>query len=47
MQFRSKTPAQVAENVNADETTVRDELENMAVGGDVLRPETGLYRSIE
>ena len=42
-----KTPAQVAQEVNADETTVRDELENMAVGGDVLRPKTGEYRSIE
>ena len=41
------TPAEVAEHVNCPESTVRDELETMAVGGDVLRPRTGEYRSIE
>lgn len=42
-----QTPAEIAEQVNCDEKTVRDELEEMAKGGDVLRPKTGLYRSIE
>jgi len=42
-----QTPAEIAEQVNCDESTVRDELETMAVGGDVLRPKTGLYRSID
>ena len=42
-----QTPAEIAEQVNAGESTVREELEKMAEGGDVLRPKTGLYRSIE
>lgn len=41
------TPAEIAQETHISETDVRDELEIMANRGEVLRPKTGLYRSIE
>jgi len=41
-----KTPAEIADVIaGVDEQTAEDELEKLARKGEVLRPQTGVYRS--